>query len=58
MLDASDIPNTPKFNELKTLIEEVKEETKEQKKVYEEDDAYEHVKLVDEVERGNKIRDL
>ena len=58
MLDASDIPNTPKFNELKTLIKEVKEETKEQKKVYEEDDAYELVKLVDEVAKADKVKDL
>ena len=40
MLDAAEIPNTPKITELKAHIDTIKEETKQMKKVYEDDDAY------------------
>ena len=41
MLDQSDIPNTEKFTQLKEHISAVKEELKQQKKVYAEDSAFE-----------------
>jgi len=41
MLDQSDIPNTEKFTKLKDHVKAIKEETKEQKKVYAEDPAFE-----------------
>ena len=58
MLDQADIPNTPKITELKEHIEAIKQETIEMKKVYEEDDAYEYIKVADEIAKADKIQDL
>ena len=58
MLDAADIPNTPKITELKAHIDTIKQETIEMKKVYEEDDAYEYIKVADEIAKADKIQDL
>ena len=58
MLDQADIPNTPKITELKEHIEAIKQETIEMKKVYEEDDAYEYIKVADEIAKADKLRDL
>lgn len=58
MLDAADIPNTPKITELKEHIDAIKQETIEMKKVYEEDDAYEYIKVADEIAKADKIQDL
>ena len=58
MLDAADIPNTPKITELKAHIDTIKQETIEMKKVYEEDDAYEYIKVTDEIAKADKLRDL
>lgn len=58
MLDAADIPNTPKITELKAHIDAIKEETKQMKKTYEEDDAYEYIKVADEIAKAEKIQDL
>lgn len=58
MLDAADIPNTPKITELKAHIDTIKQETIEMKKVYEEDDAYEYIKVADEIAKADKLRDL
>ena len=58
MLDQADIPNTPKITELKQHIETIKQETIEMKKVYEQDDAYEYIKVADEIAKAEKIQDL
>ena len=58
MLDAADIPNTPKITELKAHIDTIKQETIEMKKVYEQDDAYEYIKVADEIAKADKIQDL
>ena len=58
MLDAADIPNTPKITELKAHIDTIKQETIEMKKVYEEDDAYEYIKVADEIAKADKLRDI
>jgi len=58
MLDAADIPNTPKITELKAHIDAIKEETKQMKKTYEQDDAYVYVKVADEIAKAKKIQDL
>ena len=58
MLDQADIPNTPKITELKEHIEPIKQETIEMKKVYEEDDAYEYIKVADEIAKADKLQDL
>ena len=58
MLDQADIPNTPKITELKEHIEAIKQETIEMKKVYEEDDAYEYIKVADEIAKAEKLQDL
>ena len=58
MLDQADIPNTPKITELKEHIEAIKQETIEMKKVYEEDDAYEFIKVADEIAKAEKLQDL
>jgi len=58
MLDAADIPNTPKITELKAHIDAIKEETKQMKKTYEQDDAYVYVKVADEIAKAEKIQDL
>jgi len=58
MLDQADIPNTPKITELKQHIETIKQETIEMKKVYEQDDAYEYIKVADEIAKADKIQDL
>ena len=58
MLDQADIPNTPKITELKEHIETIKQETIQMKKVYEEDDAYEYIKVADEIAKADKLRDL
>ena len=58
MLDQADIPNTPKITELKEHIETIKQETIEMKKVYEEDDAYEYIKVADEIAKAEKLQDL
>ena len=58
MLDQADIPNTPKITALKEHIEAIKQETIEMKKVYEEDDAYEYIKVADEIAKADKLRDL
>ena len=58
MLDQADIPNTPKITELKEHIEAIKQETIEMKKVYEEDDAYEYIKVADEIAKADKLQDL
>ena len=58
MLDQADIPNTPKITELKEHIEAIKQETIKMKKVYEEDDAYEYIKVADEIAKAEKIQDL
>ena len=58
MLDAADIPNTPKITELKAHIDTIKEETKQMKKVYEDDDAYVYIKIADEIAKAEKIQDL
>ena len=58
MLDQADIPNTPKITELKEHIEAIKQETIEMKKVYEQDDAYEYIKVADEIAKADKIQDL
>ena len=58
MLDQADIPNTPKITELKQHIEAIKQETIEMKKVYEQDDAYEYIKVADEIAKADKIQDL
>ena len=58
MLDAAEIPNTPKITELKSHIDAIKEETKQMKKVYEEDDAYEYIKVADEIAKADKLQDL
>jgi len=58
MLDAAEIPNTPKITELKAHIDTIKEETKQMKKVYEDDDAYVYIKVADEIAKAEKIQDL
>ena len=58
MLDQADIPNTPKITELKQHIETIKQETIKMKKVYEQDDAYEYIKVADEIAKADKIQDL
>ena len=58
MLDQADIPNTPKITELKEHIEAIKQETIKMKKVYEEDDAYEYIKVADEIAKAEKLQDL
>ena len=58
MLDQADIPNTPKITELKEHIEAIKQETIEMKKVYEEDDAYEYIKVADEIAKAEQLQDL
>ena len=58
MLDAADIPNTPKITELKAHIDTIKEETKQMKKTYEDDDAYVYIKIADEIAKAEKIQDL
>ena len=58
MLDQADIPNTPKITELKEHIETIKQETIEMKKVYEQDDAYEYIKVADEIAKADKLRDI
>ena len=58
MLEQADIPNTPKITELKEHIEAIKQETIEMKKVYEEDDAYEYIKVADEIAKAEKLQDL
>ena len=58
MLDQADIPNTPKITELKEHIETIKQETIQMKKVYEQDDAYEYIKVADEIAKADKIQDL
>jgi len=58
MLDAADIPNTPKITELKAHIDAIKEETKQMKKTYEDDDAYVYIKIADEIAKAEKIQDL
>jgi len=58
MLDQADIPNTSKITELKQHIETIKQETIEMKKVYEQDDAYEYIKVADEIAKADKIQDL
>ena len=58
MLDQADIPNTPKITELKEHIEAIKQETIEMKKVYEEDDAYEYIKVAYEIAKAEKLQDL
>ena len=58
MLDKSEIPNTEKFTKLKDLIKVVKEETKQQKKVYEEDDAFEYTTIKEEIAKADKLKDL
>ena len=58
MLDQADIPNTPKITELKEHIEAIKQETIHMKKVYEEDDAYEYIKVADEIAKADKLQDL
>ena len=58
MLDAAEIPNTPKITELKAHIDTIKEETKQMKKVYEDDDAYVYIKIADEIAKAEKIQDL
>ncbi|MAH07802.1 hypothetical protein CMI38_06150 [Candidatus Pacearchaeota archaeon] len=58
MLDQSDIPNTEKFTKLKDHVKAIKEETKEQKKVYAEDPAFEYVSMDEEIAKANKVTDL
>ena len=58
MLDQSDIPNTEKFTKLKDHIKAIKEETKEQKKVYADDSAFEYITNADEIAKADKIKDL
>ena len=58
MLDAADIPNTPAVTELKAHVDTIKQETKQMKKTYEEDDAYEYVKVADEIAKADKLRDI
>ena len=58
MLDAAEIPNTPKITELKAHIDTIKEETKQMKKVYEDDDAYVYIKVADEIAKAEKVQDL
>lgn len=58
MLDAAEIPNTPKITELKAHIDTIKEETKQMKKTYEDDDAYVYIKIADEIAKAEKIQDL
>ena len=40
------------------MIEAIKQETIEMKKVYEEDDAYEYIKVADEIAKAEKLQDL
>jgi hypothetical protein len=58
MLDQSDIPNTEKFTKLKDHVKAIKEETKEQKKVYAEDPAFEYVSMDEEMAKADKVTDL
>ncbi|MAH07456.1 hypothetical protein CMI38_04370 [Candidatus Pacearchaeota archaeon] len=58
MLDQSDIPNTEKFTKLKDHVKAIKEETKEQKKVYAEDPAFEYVSMDEEMAKADKLKDL
>ena len=58
MLDQSDIPNTEKFTQLKEHISAVKEELKQQKKVYAEDSAFEYITIAEEIARADKLKDL
>ena len=58
MLDAADIPNTPKITELKAHIDAIKQETVEMKKTYDQDDAYVYIKIADEIAKAEKIQDL
>ena len=58
MLDAADIPNTPAITELKAHVDTIKQETKDMKKTYEEDDAYEYIKVADEIAKADKLRDI
>ena len=58
MLDKSDIPNTEHFNKMQEQIKAIKEETEEQKRVYEEDDAFEYIKIESEIAKADKLKDL
>ena len=58
MLDAADIPNTPAITELKAHVDTIKQETKDMKKTYEQDDAYEYIKVADEIAKADKLRDI
>ena len=58
MLDKSDIPNTENFNKMQEQIKAIKEETEEQKRVYEEDDAFEYIKIESEIAKADKLKDL
>jgi hypothetical protein len=39
-------------------IKAIKEETEEQKRVYEEDDAFEYIKIESEIAKADKLKDL
>ena len=58
MLDQSDIPNTENLTKLKEHIEAIKAETKEQKKVYADDLAFEFVSIDSEIAKADKLKDL
>ena len=58
MLDKSEIPNTENLTKLKDHIKAIKEETKEQKKVYADDLAFEFVSIDSEIAKADKLKDL
>lgn len=58
MLDQSDIPNTEKFTKMKEHIQTIKEETKEQKRVYAEEPAFEYITIDTEIAKADKLKDL
>ena len=58
MLDKSKITNTKKFEKLRDHIKAIKEETKEQKKVYAKDSAFEYVTIKEEIAKADKLKDL
>ena len=58
MLDQSEVPNTEKFNKMREHIKQIKEETKEQKRIYAEDSAFEYISIDSEIAKADKLKDL
>jgi hypothetical protein len=58
MLDQSEVPNTEKFNKMREHIKQIKEETKEQKRIYAEDSAFDYISIDSEIAKADKLKDL